>query len=382
MQSDGTRQLGNHRQETSWKPVDTGQPYPFFTSIHSYDSHTCATTDQRTLWCWGGSFDGQLGNQDTEWNFSPVRSTALRHDVRAVSSGQSHTCALDTAGGVHCWGNNDSGQLGNGSTQASMTAVEVTGLGAGIAAVSAGRMHTCAVTDAGGVYCWGHNSLGQLGDGSTTTRLTPVAVSGLSSGVMAIAAGGNHTCALTLEGHIRCWGYNAAGQLGDGSYVQRSTQVAVTGLNQTVAAISASFSHTCALTTSGGVWCWGTNHMGQLGDGTTTESSRPVPVVGLGSGVRAIATGHLHTCALTNEGIVQCWGYSPDGQLGDVTSADRKRSASAIQIGANVTTITAGSEHSCALTDQGIVKCWGDSFYGQIGDGHSDIRPWASDALR
>jgi alpha-tubulin suppressor-like RCC1 family protein len=154
-----------------------------------------------------------------------------------------------------------------------------------VRALATGEYHTCALTDTGGVKCWGDNEFGQLGDGTTTDRTTPVPVVGLSSGVRAIAAGGSHTCALTDAGGVKCWGDNEFGQLGDGTKIDRTTPVEVVGLSRGVRAIAAGGSHTCALTDTGGVKCWGWNWDGQLGDGTSGEGndrSTPVEVVGFG----------------------------------------------------------------------------------------------------
>ena len=191
-------------------------------------------------------------------------------------------------------------------------------------AVSAGVFHTCALTEAGGAKCWGSNFSGEVGDGTTTGRLSPVDVVGLTSGVALVSAEG-HSCALTTSGGVMCWGLNSFGKLGDGTTVNRSTPADVVGLTIGAASVSVGGAHTCALTTSGGVKCWGHNAQGQLGDGTTTGfiSVTPVDVVGLTSGVTAISAGETYTCALTTSGGVMCWGRNATGQLGDGTTTDR-----------------------------------------------------------
>jgi hypothetical protein len=197
------------------------------------------------------------------------------------------------------------------------TPVDVAGLGSGVAALAAGGVYTCALTAVGGIKCWGFNIYGQLGDGTTTSpRLTPVDVTGLASGVAALAAGPDHACALTAAGGVKCWGRNDFGQLGDGTTSSRLTPVDVSGLGSGVAAIAAGLFHTCALTTGGGIKCWGDNGSGQLGDGTTTTHLTPVDVSGLGSRVAVIAVGANHTCAVTAGGGVKCWGDNDAGQLG------------------------------------------------------------------
>ncbi|MFH1436616.1 MAG: DUF4215 domain-containing protein, partial [Pseudomonadota bacterium] len=202
------------------------------------------------------------------------------YGVTAVEAGTSHTCTVLGTGGVQCWGDNEHGQIGDGSTTDRTSPVDVSGLSSGVTAVSAGESHTCALLEAGGVQCWGNNEDGQLGDGTTTDRTSPVDVSGLSSGVIAVSAGGSsgssHTCALLDTGGVQCWGGNWAGMLGDGSRDDSSTPVHVSGLSSGVTAIAAGGSHACALLGTGGVKCWGSNMSGQIGDGSPHSRTRPV----------------------------------------------------------------------------------------------------------
>ena len=237
-----------------------------------------------------------------------------------VAGGSDHTCALTSGGGVKCWGGNASGQLGDGTTTDKLAPVDVSGMTSGVSAIAAGYFHTCALTSSGRAKCWGLNDYGELGDGTTANRLTPMDVSGLISDISAIAAGGAHTCALTSSGGAKCWGWNKYGQLGDGTTTDKLTPVDVSGLTSGISAIAAGVAHTCALTSSGGAKCWGWNKYGQLGDGTTTDKLTPVDVSGLTSGISAIAAGFYHTCALTSSGGVKCWGANSYGQLGDGTA--------------------------------------------------------------
>jgi alpha-tubulin suppressor-like RCC1 family protein len=180
---------------------------------------------------------------------------------------------------VKCWGNNDSGQLGDGTTNQHLTPMDVIGLSSGVRAISAGTYHTCALTIAGGVKCWGANFYGQLGDNTTSQRVAPVDVVGLSNEPIAISIGMFDTCVETNAGGVKCWGYNYYGQLGDYTTINRWTPVDVVGLNNAVTAISVGYEHVCAVTGVGGVKCWGLNDNGQLGENTTTTRWTSVDVI-------------------------------------------------------------------------------------------------------
>jgi len=291
----------------------------------------------------------------------------LLSDIQAVDLGSFHTCALTTSGGVMCWGHNNAGQLGDGTTHSRPIAKFVKNTTSGISAISVGSSHTCALTSGGGVKCWGSNTFGQLGDGTTIDRLIPVDVSGLSSGVVAISAAVAHTCALTSGGGVKCWGSNEFGQLGDGTNnYQSNIPVNVFGLASGVNFISAGGSHTCAVTTDGGLKCWGG---GYLGNGTTGESNVPLDVSGLASGINSVSAEGAHTCALTTGGGVKCWGSNSHGELGDGTTINRLTPTDVVGLAEIVQSISAGLQHTCALTSAGKAICWGDNFFGQLGNG-------------
>jgi len=221
----------------------------------------------------------------------------------------------------------------------------------------------------GTVECWGQNTYGQLGDGSTTNRLEPVPVKGISSGATGISAGGNHTCAV-VAGAVECWGDNAAGQLGNASQVNSSQPVPVSGLSSGVTAVSSGMSHACALTTAGAAMCWGDDSAGQLGNGTSgTTSDIPVAVTGLSSGVTGIYAGEYHTCALAAGGVAQCWGENMNGQLGQGVAGNATDAPTPVQmLSPPASAMSAGQYHTCALT-AGRVQCWGMGGNGQLGAG-------------
>ena len=335
---------------------------------------TCALTTTGGVKCWGENGTGALGDGTTAERHTPVDVSGLTSGVAAITTGGFHTCALTTSGGVKCWGDNSIGELGDGTTLERDTPVDVSGLTSGVAAISAGYGHTCALTTAGGVKCWGWNFTGQVGDGTILERDTPVDVSGLTSGVAAISADGYHTCALTTVGGAKCWGDNGTGQLGDGTTLERDTPVDVSGLTSGVAAVSAGDFHSCALTTSGGAKCWGDNGNGALGDGTTLERDTPVDVSGLTSGVSAVSAGGYHTCALTTSGGVKCWGDNGNGQLGDGTTTISHMPVDVSGLTSGVAAVSAGDGHTCALTILSGVTCWGNNGNGQLGDGTTKIR--------
>ena len=295
--------------------------------------------------------------------------SGLTSGVSAIAAGNYHTCALTTGGGVKCWGANSKGQLGDGSNTSHYTPVDVQGLASGVSAIAVGGSHSCAVMTGGGIKCWGDNANGQIGDGTLTDRLIPVDVSGLTSGISAISAGHWHTCALSSGGGVKCWGENYYGQLGDGANTNRSLPADVSGLTSGVSAVSAGGYYTCALSTGGGLKCWGQNDFGQLGDGTTTSRWTPVAVSGLTSGVSAVSGGGYHACALTTGAGLKCWGENDQGQLGDRTTFRRSIPVDVFGLTSGVSAVSAGGEHSCALTTGAGIKCWGENDRGQLGDG-------------
>ncbi|MGD0906039.1 MAG: RCC1 repeat-containing protein [Candidatus Acidiferrales bacterium] len=301
-----------------------------------------------------------------------------------VAAGQAHSCVVTSAGGVLCWGANEYGQLGDANTLNSNTPVNVTGLSSGVAAISAGYEHTCALTTAGAVWCWGYNATGQLGNGTLTQSSIPVQVldsSGTAplSGAVAISAGQYHTCAVTSAGAALCWGDNTVGELGNGTYTGTSIPVPVSGLSLGAVAIAAGSHFTCAVTTTGAALCWGEGDSGQLGNGYATNSATPAAVLDPTgsapiSGVVAISAGFEHTCALTSGGSAFCWGTDGTNQPGSGTLSQSNIPVQVLNPAgtapiSGVAAISAGQFHTCAVTSGGEPFCWGDNAEGELGDG-------------
>ena len=252
----------------------------------------------------------------------------------------------------------------------------------GVGLITAGEYHTCVILDDGSVSCWGRNWEGQLGDGTTTNRNTPNQTASLGAGrtAVAITAGSDHTCAILDDGSVSCWGWNSAGQLGDGTSTDRDTptQTSSLGTDRTAIAIAAGKYHTCAILDDGSVSCWGAGNGGRLGDGTNSDRNTTTQTSSLGAGRTAVAitAGESHTCAILDDGSVSCWGRNWDGQLGDGTTTNRNTPNQTASLGAGRTAvaITAGEFHTCAILDDGSVSCWGSNWDGQLGDGTTTHR--------
>ena len=366
---DGTYVVGGKGRVLVWHGPGTAPDQVWLTAslatiaLKAGLIHTCALNADGTVRCWGWNGEGELGlgtmvraNQLTAGD--PVSGLT---GATAISSGALHTCALTGGGQVECWGYGGEGQLGDGTTTNRSSPVAVQGL-TGAIAVSAGANHTCALISGGQVECWGYNDHGGLGDGTTTSRPTPVTVSGLP-GATAVKALGNHTCALIVGGQVMCWGENFYGDLGDGTTVDRPTPVAVLGL----AGVTA-IEGPCALIRGGQVECWGYNDRGELGDGTTTSRSTPVLVAGL-AGVAAISG----RCALLGGGSVRCWGENEFGQVGDGTTINRLTPVTVAGL-AEAAGIFAGGAVSCAVLIDASPECWGGNTNGNLGDGTTTDR--------
>lgn len=353
--------LGNGNIGTSSVPV-TVSGISTATSISLMNGHACVTLVSTGASCWGDNTYAQTGDMIMA-SRSFALSLAGNFKVQQMALGESHSCFLTTAGAVKCIGLNSTGQLGNGTQVGSSVIVNVSGLSSGVVQIAVGKYHSCALTTAGAVTCWGYNSDGQLGDNTTTFRTAPVAVSGLSSGVVEIAAGNNHTCALMGSGTMKCWGENANGQIGDGTSVGKLIPTDVTGLSGTITKIAAGVSSSCALFDTGGLMCWGT----PAGNGSLSNALSPVAVTGLSSGVSKISMGTIN-CAIMTTGQAKCWGTNVQGQIGNGNTTDRVNPTNVSVVPASVVSIASKDRSSCAVLSTGQVKCWGENDNGQLGN--------------
>lgn len=349
------------------------------TAISAGEEHTCALLTDGTVWCWGW-----------ELSWTPVAVSTISN-ATAIDAGTSNTCALLSTGTVKCWDAN----LGAGTTDDIFyTPTTVSGISNAIqisvGGDSVGSSHSCALLSGGAVKCWGSNNDGQLGSGTTDDVSTPVHVSGISSAT-AISAGADYTCALLATGSVKCWGVNDDGQLGDGDVDYWNLQpVFVKGITNATA-ISAGEDSSCALQKTGGVKCWGRNDFGELGDGVANHvdtywgskndvsndvSRRAVSAKGI-TNASQVSAGEFTSCALLTTGGIKCWGENGSFQLGDgvanhgeknvSTGWDISRRAVSVKGISTATGLSAGSRHTCALLNGGTVKCWGGNQFGQLG---------------
>ena len=324
--------------------------------------HTCTVQMDGKVMCWGYNNEGQLGDGTTTTRSTPVEVSGIT-TARSVATGGYESCAVLSDGKVKCWGDNTNGGLGDGTTTDRSTPVEVSGITTATQ-VAVSYDHSCALLSDGKVKCWGLNEVGQLGDGTTTDRTTPVEVSGITTATR-MAVGGDHSCALLSDGKVKCWG--SGSDVADGTFDDTSTPVTISGIT-TATSIATNFQHSCALLTDGTVECWGYNSNGQLGDGTTTSSFRSTVTVSGITTASSIDLGSSHSCAVLTEGKVKCWGENDSGQLGDGTTTDRTTPVEVSGI-TTATRVIVGTDHSCAVLTDGTAKCWGDNSAGELGDG-------------
>ena len=344
----------------------TASAAPAFVQVSPGSNFTCGLTAAGVIWCWGDNAHGQLGDGTTTRRLTPVvvRAGALR--FRHVAAATYHTCALTTDGRAYCWGDNWYGQLGlgDGTHNPRLRPNPVAGgltfrqLGAG------GFGHTCGVTTAGRAYCWGNNQFGELGDGTETERDAPVPVAG-GHVFSEVLPRGFVTCGTTTDHAAWCWGYGPFGQLGNGSGKELTPARVAGGL--LFRHVSPGGSHTCGVTTDSRAYCWGDNYSGELGDGSTTNRERPRAVAG-GLWFTGITAAGPATCGITSGGRVYCWGNNGVGVLGDGTTTNRL-TPTATAGNHLFERVNTGGAHTCAITSNGRTFCWGSNNAGQLGDG-------------
>jgi len=350
------------------------------TALGGGDAHTCAIVDGGRVKCWGRQEQNQIAaGQYLFSTGTPVDLVGI-DNAQATTGGYEFTCALLRDGRIKCFGYNRWGQLGSGATNCTYAegagdCALVVGIDAAID-VAAGGNHSCAVESDGSVHCWGLNNHGQLGLGSQAIGESnqPLPVPGITD-AFAVAAGTNHSCALVGAGAVRCWGRNTQGQLGIGNASADPGVLSPTdvpGISDATA-IVAGDAHTCVLRASGAVSCWGHEDHGALGVGENPDSSfvpGPASVGGISDAV-AVSAGDYHTCVGHADGTVSCFGDNYYGQVGDGSNRNKRFVPTRVAGVSNASLVLAAGSHSCArvATDPVNVKCWGSGNMGQIGNG-------------
>jgi len=319
-------------------------------SIDVGSNHACMLSNSKTLKCWGSNANGRLGFGRETGSLSPVTIAGISHATTVEKN-----CVMDGLHEVLCWGEFNTRFA---TSLEDINAINISSSGSG-----------CAVDNRSAVKCWGWNTYGGLGDGTIDNHYhDPVAVTGISDAISALT-GGQHACALSASGSVRCWGNNAHGQLGNRSNTDSAVPVVVEGINNAVA-ISAGWEHSCALLRSGQVYCWGGSYGGVLGNGATADSSIPVAVSDIGNAV-SLSSDEFNNCAILGNGSIKCWGIMttkiyPTGWSGTATVHSVPESVPNIF---DAVSVKPARDHVCALSRNGVVRCWGDNGWGQLGNG-------------
>lgn len=371
-------QVGNGTYTTVTTPtiIDSGTSY-IDVGVGFY--HVCALTSSGIAKCWGYNGSGQVGVNDVPAVNTPS-VVITQQTFSSITVGDSFNCALTSSGSPFCWGDNTVGQLSLGepsiittpSSGTNATDISTLSFGLYIAGVA-----NCGITtnNGGTLYCFGSNTYGKLGDSTTIYRPGPTIVDkGVSYSKVAIGKGnpGDHTCAITTAGILKCWGYNAYGQLGLGDTMSKSLPFKVDGTT-TYSEISNGLSHSCGVTTDGTLKCWGANFYAQVGDGTATTRTTPT-TIDSGTNYALVSSGSYHNCAITTTGVLKCWGDNSFGQLGMASTATTQNTPVVVDAGVSYSSIQAGEQYTCGITSTGVLKCWGYNNIGQLGVGDLTLR--------
>ena len=344
-------------------------------SIHAGYTHTCALLDNGSVSCWGEQY---LSNDTKVDLTSPtlVGDFGQNRTATQISVGDSVSCAVLNDGNVSCWGKGSNGQLGNGATDSSTDPTPTASFGGGRKAVSVSLYsdHACALLDDSSVMCWGRNDYGKLGDGTSTQRNTPVQVNAFPTNTtpISVAVGSHHSCAMLNIGDVSCWGEGTFGQNGDGSSTNRPSPGRTSGFGagKLALAVSSGDHHICAMLDSGEVACWGDGGSGRLGNGASSRKYTPTLTSSFGEGriVTSLSVGSYHACAVLDSGQISCWGAGADGRLGNGETSNQANPGLTKTLGPSVSSLAVGRDHSCALLGNGSVACWGSA---RLGDGQT-----------
>jgi alpha-tubulin suppressor-like RCC1 family protein len=324
---------------TNWKQVAGG----YF--------HTAAIKTDGTLWTWGYNSSGQLGDNTTVNKSRPVTTAGGGTNWKQVAGGSYHTAAIKTDGTLWTWGYNGYGQLGDGTNVNKSSPVTTAGGGTNWKQVSSGDYHTAAIKTDGTLWTCGYNSYGRLGDGTTANKNSPVTTAGGGTNWKQVSAGYWHTAAIKTDGTLWTWGRCNYGQLGDGTTANKNSPVTTAGGGTNWKQVAGGAVHTAAIKTDGTLWTCGYNRYGQLGDGTIVNKSSPVTTAGGGTNWKQVAGGYFHTAAIKTDGTLWTWGYNNNGGLGDGTIVDKLSPVTTAGGGTNWKQVSSGSYHTAAISE-------------------------------
>jgi alpha-tubulin suppressor-like RCC1 family protein len=327
-------------------------------------------TEQYTIYSWGSNASGRLGDGTATSRSSPVTTVGNITTWKQVAAGDQHSLGVTTTGIAYAWGRNYFGQVGDGTTTSRSSPVTVVGGIVAWSQISAGTYHSLALTSAGIAYAWGANSPGNLGDNTISNRSSPVTVVGGITNWSQVSAASGHTVGVTLTGIAYAWGYNNHGRLGDNTITSRRSPVTVVGGITNWSSVSCSGSHNISLTSTGIAYAWGLNNNGQLGDNTTSNRSSPVTIVGGITNWSKISAGGYHNLTVTSTGVAYSWGYAANGRLGDGQSVTNRSSPVTVIGGiTNWSNVSASRQkHSLGILNTGILYAWGNNSNGELGD--------------
>jgi alpha-tubulin suppressor-like RCC1 family protein len=407
--------VGESDYDSHPNPIEITNQFPLsegelITEISLGVDHSSAITSEGRVFTWGYNSYGQLGDGTTTQRNIPTEITnqfvlLTGETVRSIFLGSEHSLAMSSYGRIYVWGRNSSGQLGDGTTTDRNIPKEITShfyLDAEevIKSISMGFSYSSGITSDGKIFTWGSNRQGQLGDGTTTERNTPTEITNnfnavtiiqnffpISETISDLSLGGNHSSAITSEGRLFTWGDNNNGQLGDGTTEQTSIPKEIThqfslNFGEKIISVSLGYNYSSAITSEGRIFTWGYNAYGQLGNSTTVSSKKPIEIssqfdMNEGEIIKELSLGRYHSSAITSNGRVFVWGLNSSGQLGNNLISYDSANSDPIEItnyfglndGELVISISMGSEHSIAYTSEGRIFTWGNNTYGQLGDG-------------
>jgi alpha-tubulin suppressor-like RCC1 family protein len=330
--------------------------------------HTCGLRADGTVWCWGSNAFGQFGNGIRSSGANTPQQVGSDSNWVSLTAGSYHTCGLRVDDTAWCWGWNEWGVFGDGTTSLIASTPQWGGGNGNWISLSADTWHTCGIRVGGTAWCWGDDSNGKLGNG-TNVRVaipTPQQVGG-NSDWTSLSAGGSHTCGVRANGTAWCWGFNGTGQLGILGQGTTTTPLQV-GSDFNWASVSAADDYTCALRTNGTAWCWGWNANGQLGIGTVATIANTPRQVGSASDWLSLSVAKYHTCGVREDGTAWCWGRNVEGQLGNGTNTDAN-TPQQVSGTADWVSVEVGTSHTCGMRSDSTAWCWGRNVEGQLGNG-------------